>query len=224
MLKNAWWKVATVILLYYVLIMGLLGKVPRLPILNETVRNLYFHVPMWFGMIILFGASVFFAVRYLNSGLLKFDRLSASLAEIGIVFGLLGMVTGMLWARFTWGEFWSSDPKQNASAIGLMIYFGYLLLRGSVAGVKDRARLSSVYSIFAFAILIPLIYVLPRFTDSLHPGNGGNPGFNPYDQARYMRPVFYPSVLAWTLLGVWMANLLNRYKTLKNNILIKSGL
>lgn len=202
--------------------MGLLGKVPRLPILNETIRNLYFHVPMWFGMILIFAGSVGFAIQYLRTGNLKFDQKSGALAEVGIVYGLLGMVTGMLWARFTWGEYWSNDPKQNASAIGLMIYFGYLLLRGSVSALKERARLSSVYSIFAFAILIPLIYVLPRFTDSLHPGNGGNPGFNPYDQARYMRPVFYPAVLGWTLLGLWLADVLNRYKTLKNNQLVQS--
>lgn len=213
--KIAWWKWATIPILFYTLAMGLLGKVPRLPILNETIRNLYFHVPMWFGMILIFAGSVGYSIKYLRSGDLSFDRKASSLAEVGILFGILGMVTGMVWARFTWGEFWSNDPKQNASAIGLMIYFGYLLLRGSVSSLKDRARLSSVYSIFAFAVLIPLIYVLPRFTDSLHPGNGGNPGFNPYDQARYMRPVFYPAVLGWTLIGLWIANLLDRYKNLK---------
>lgn len=220
--RIAWWKLASIPLLFYVVAMGLLGKVPRLPILNESIRNLYFHVPMWFGMILLFAGSVWFSIKYLRTGELKHDQKAASLAEVGIVFGILGMVTGMLWARFTWGEFWSNDPKQNASAVGLMIYFGYSLLRGSVSSLKDRARLSSVYSIFAFAILIPLIYVLPRFTDSLHPGNGGNPGFNPYDQARYMRPVFYPAVLAWTLIGFWMADLLNRYKSLKNTHLINA--
>lgn len=214
--KIAWWKWASIPILFYTLFMGLMGKVPRLPILNETIRNLYFHVPMWFGMILIFAGSVGYSIKYLRTGELRFDQKASCLAEVGILFGILGMVTGMLWARFTWGEFWSNDPKQNASAIGLMIYFGYILLRGSVSSVKDKARLSSVYSIFAFAVLIPLIYVLPRFTDSLHPGNGGNPGFNPYDQARYMRPVFYPAVLGWTLLGLWMSNLLDRYKVLKN--------
>jgi heme exporter protein C len=201
----------------YVIYMGLMGKVPRLPILNETVRNLYFHVPMWFGMIFLFGASVWFSIQYLRTGNIEHDVKAASYVDIGIVFGILGLLTGMLWAKFTWGEYWSNDPKQNASAIGMMIYFGYLLLRGSLSSDRDKARISSVYSIFAFAILIPLIYVLPRFTDSLHPGNGGNPGFNPYDQARYMRPVFYPAVLGWTLTGFWIGDLIIRYKLIVKN-------
>jgi len=204
----------TIPLMLYVVWMGLMGKVPRLPILNETVRNLYFHVPMWFGMIFLFGASVWFSIQYLRTGNLENDTKAGSYVEIGTVFGILGLVTGMLWAKFTWGEYWSNDPKQNASAVGMMIYFGYLLLRGSLGNERDRARISSVYSIFAFSILVPLIYVLPRFTDSLHPGNGGNPGFNPYDQARYMRPVFYPAVLGWTLIGFWIGDLVIRYKTL----------
>jgi len=209
-----WWKWMTIPLMLYVVWMGLMGKVPRLPILNETVRNLYFHVPMWFGMIFLFGASVWFSIQYLRTGNLENDTKAGSYVEIGTVFGILGLVTGMLWAKFTWGEYWSNDPKQNASAVGMMIYFGYLLLRGSLGNERDRARISSVYSIFAFSILVPLIYVLPRFTDSLHPGNGGNPGFNPYDQARYMRPVFYPAVLGWTLIGFWIGDLVIRYKTL----------
>jgi len=207
-----WWKWVTIPLMFYVAYMGIMGKVPRLPILNETVRNLYFHVPMWFGMIILFGASVWFSIQYLRTGNLENDIKAGSYVEIGIVFGVLGLITGMLWAKYTWGEYWSNDPKQNASAVGMMIYFGYLLLRGSLGSERDRARISSVYSIFAFAILVPLIYVLPRFTDSLHPGNGGNPGFNPYDQARYMRPVFYPAVLGWTLIGFWIGDLIIRYK------------
>ncbi len=212
-----WWKWITIPLMVYVVYMGLMGKVPRLPILNETVRNLYFHVPMWFGMIFLFGASVWFSIQYLRTGNIEHDVKAASYVDIGIVFGILGLLTGMLWAKFTWGEYWSNDPKQNASAIGMMIYFGYLLLRGSLSSDRDKARISSVYSIFAFAILIPLIYVLPRFTDSLHPGNGGNPGFNPYDQARYMRPVFYPAVLGWTLTGFWIGDLIIRYKLIVKN-------
>jgi heme exporter protein C len=212
-----WWKWITIPLMVYVVYMGLMGKVPRLPILNETVRNLYFHVPMWFGMIFLFGASVWFSIQYLRTGNIEHDVKAASYVDIGIVFGILGLLTGMLWAKFTWGEYWSNDPKQNASAIGMMIYFGYLLLRGSLSSDRDKARISSVYSIFAFAILIPLIYVLPRFTDSLHPGNGGNPGFNPYDQARYMRPVFYPAVLGWTFIGFWIGDLIIRYKLIVKN-------
>lgn len=215
MIKIALWKWLSVALLLYVLLMGMLGQVPRLAILNETIRNLYFHVPMWFGMILLFAGSVWQSVKYLRTNEIECDRKAAAMVEVGLLFGILGLLTGMLWAKYTWGEYWSNDPKQNASAMGLLIYLGYFLLRESLSGEREKARISGIYSIFAFAVLIPLIYILPRFTDSLHPGNGGNPGFNPYDQSRHMRPVFYPAVIGWTLMGYWIADLAFRVKTLK---------
>jgi heme exporter protein C len=63
--------------------------------------------------------------------------------------------------------------------------------------------------------LIPLLFILPRLTDSLHPGNGGNPGFGAYDLDNRMRLVFYPAVIGWTLLGFWMASLRTRILTLQ---------
>jgi len=202
-------------MLCYVVIAGMLMPVPRLPILNETIRVLHFHVPMWFAMILLFLGSVIQAIKYLSNGKAESDIRSEQLANVGIVFGILGMVTGMFWATFTWGEPWSSDPKQNASAIGLLIYFAYFVLRGSIADEQQRARISAVYNIFAFFALIPLLFVLPRLTDSLHPGNGGNPGFNAYDLDSNLRWVFYPAVVAWTLLGFWVAVIKIKIKTIQ---------
>ncbi|TRX50960.1 ABC transporter permease [Fulvivirga sp. M361] len=204
MLRN-WWKVITVLLLLYVVTGGLLMDVPRLNILNETVRALYFHVPMWFGMIIMLAISVVYAVKYLRGSNAHFDTVSVEFANVGIVFGVLGILTGMLWAQFTWDDWWSGDPKQNASAIGLLIYLAYFVLRGSLEDPMQKARIGAVYNIFAFAALIPLLFILPRMTDSLHPGNGGNPGFNAYDLDNRLRITFYPAVMGWTLLGVWMA-------------------
>ena len=113
----------------------------------------------------------------------------------------------MIWAKFTWGTFWTNDPKLNGSAITLLIYFSYFLLRSSIRDEIKRAKISSVYNIFAFAMLIPLIFILPRMTDSLHPGNGGNPGFNVYDMNSQLRIVFYPAVFGFVFLGLWISNL-----------------
>lgn len=205
LIKTSWWKWVAIILLVYTIIGGLLFEVPELAILNETIRVLHFHVPMWFGMIFLFTASVINAIRFLKSGDANFDLNSQKLAEVGMFFGILGLLTGMLWATFTWGEPWSNDPKQNATAIAMLIYMAYFVLRGSISDEQLRARISSVYNIFAFAALIPLLFILPRLADSLHPGNGGNPGFNAYDLDSNLRLVFYPAVLGWTLLGFWIA-------------------
>ena len=205
LIKTSWWKWLAMGLLVYTIIGGLLFKVPELAILNETIRVLHFHVPMWFGMIFLFTASVVNAVKFLKSGDATHDLNSQKLAEVGMLFGVLGLLTGMLWATFTWGEPWSNDPKQNATAISMLIYMAYFVLRGSISDDQLRARISSVYNIFAFSALIPLLFILPRLADSLHPGNGGNPGFNAYDLDSNLRLVFYPAVIGWTLLGFWIA-------------------
>jgi heme exporter protein C len=169
---------------------------------------------MWFGMVLMFMVSVVYSIRYLGKQKRLHDLMAVEFANAGIVFGVLGMVTGMLWANYTWGEPWSGDPKQNASAIALLIYFAYLVLRNALEDDQQRAKIGAIYNIFAFAAMIPLLFILPRLTDSLHPGNGGNPGFNAYDLDSKLRAVFYPSVLAWTLIGTWMATLRVRMRNL----------
>lgn len=215
-MKN-WLKILGVAILVFVHTAGLLLDVPRLDILNETVRALYFHVPMWFGMVLLFGFSVFHAIRYLKNPLADTDRKSVEYANVGLVFGILGMITGMLWANYTWGSPWHGDPKQNGAAIALLVYMAYFVLRGSVENQEQKARLSAVYNIFAFAAMIPLIFIIPRLQDSLHPGSGGNPGFNAYDLDNRMRLIFYPAVIGWFLIGLWITSLRIRYKTLEEH-------
>jgi heme exporter protein C len=217
-MKNNWWKVLGVALLLYVHIGGMLFEVPRLNILNESIRALYFHVPMWFGMIALFLISVYYAIQYLRKPSVELDRKSVAYANVGLLLGILGMLTGMLWANYTWGSPWHGDPKQNGAAIALLVYLAYFVLRGSLENEEQRARLSSVYNIFAFAAMIPLVFIIPRLTSSMHPGNGGNPGFNAYDLDSRMRMIFYPAVLGWVLIGVWIASLRARIRSIEEKI------
>jgi heme exporter protein C len=213
-LKKNYWKIACMLLLIYTIWAGFMGKVPRQAILNETVRNLYFHVTMWFTMIFLLGTSVYHSIQYLRKSDIKSDMISNAYVETGLVFATLGLVTGSLWAKFTWGDWWTNDPKLNSVAIGLLIYLAYGLVRSSMPDEQQKARISNVYNIFAFVIFMILIWILPRMTDSLHPGNGGNPGFSKYDLDSNMRLVFYPAIIGWTLLGYWIANLRIRIKKL----------
>lgn len=215
-LKKNYWKIACMLLLIYTIWAGFMGKVPRQAILNETVRNLYFHVTMWFTMIFLLGTSVYHSIQYLRKSDIKSDLISNAYVETGLVFATLGLVTGSLWAKFTWGDWWTNDPKLNSVAIGLLIYLAYGLVRSSMPDEQQKARISNVYNIFAFVIFMILIWILPRMTDSLHPGNGGNPGFSKYDLDSNMRLVFYPAIIAWTLLGYWIANLRIRIKKLEH--------
>jgi heme exporter protein C len=216
---KTWVKILAISLLLYVHVGGLLFDVPRLNILNETVRALYFHVPMWFGMVLLFGFSVYYALRYLRNPTSDYDIRSVEYANVGLVFGILGMITGMLWANYTWGSPWHGDPKQNGAAIALLVYLAYFVLRSSIQNEEQKARLSAVYNIFAFAAMIPLIFIIPRLTSSMHPGSGGNPGFNMYDLDSKMRLVFYPAVMGWFLIGIWIVLLRVKMRELEEKIL-----
>jgi len=208
-----------VILLYYTVIAGFLLDMPRLDILNETIRNQFFHVPMWFAMILLMSVSLYYALKFLRKGNLKDDRFSAEFVHVATLLGILGIATGSFWARFTWGAWWVNDVKLNMAAICLLIYLAYIVLRGSIEDETQRARIAAIYNIFAFAAIIPLLFIIPRTTDSLHPGNGGNPGFNIYDLDQRLRIVFYPAILGWTLFGAWLASLRARMLNIREHLL-----
>lgn len=217
-MKNSWWKVLCVLLLVYSFIAGLVSPVPALPILNETIRNLYFHVPMWFGMTFLLIISFSYSIAYLSSGKHKYDWVAVEAANMGITFGILGILTGMLWAKNTWGAYWTSDPKLNAAAIGMLIYLAYFVLRGSIEDETQRGRIAAIFNIFSFPTFIALIYIMPRLTDSLHPGNGGNPGFNAYDRDREMNIIFYSANIGFILLGIWITTLRVRLKKIEEQL------
>jgi heme exporter protein C len=224
-MQKSWWKIASIVLLVYTFIAGLLIKIPDLPALGQTSRNLFFHVCMWFGMMILFTVSVINSIRYLRSFNLKYDIAARHYATTGIIFGVLGYATGTIWMSYTWADpnnplFQSfsalaREPKLIGAAIALLIYFAYMVLRDSITDMDKRARISGVYNIFAYAMLFPSIWIVPRILPSLHPGQQGNPAINFNDISPTMRMVFYPAVIGWTLLGVWITSLKIRLTTLK---------
>lgn len=223
-LKLKWWKVLSVVLLLYAIIGGLsiplyTGKeglaFPNLPILNESIRNLLYHVPMWFAMVALLFVSFIYSILYLSKPSALKDNLSASFAQTGVVFGALGIFTGMVWAKSTWGAPWTNDPKLNGAAIGMLIYIAYLILRASVDDETKKAKLAATYNVFAFIMYNAFIFIIPRLTDSLHPGNGGNPAFSSYDLDNTLRLFFYPATIGWILLSFWVASLVFRINQIK---------
>jgi len=218
-MKSMWWKYLSIIIMIYVILMGFLYQAPRLDILNETIRAVHFHVPMWFGMIILLTFSLVYSVMFLLWGRLEHDLIAVETANIGILFGILGLLTGSIWAKYTWGSWWNGDPKQNMAAICMLIYLAYSVLRSSIDDLEKRGRISAVYNIFAFFAIFPLLYIIPRLTDSLHPSNGGNEGFVVYDMNSNLRIVFYPAVIAFTILGLWIASLRVRIRTIEYKLL-----
>lgn len=197
---------------------------PYRGLLGETIRNTYFHVSLWFAMIFIFIAGVTYAILYLiRSKKASYDGLATvslrdkadfwmvAFTSVGMLFGVLGLTTGAVWAKYTWGSYWSWDIKQFTTLVALLIYAGFFALRAALPDTEQKARLSSAYNIFAFVCLIPLIYIIPRLTPgSLHPGATGNPAMGGEDLDGTMRMVFYPIIIGWTLFGFWMAGV--RYR------------
>ncbi len=198
-----------------------MGEIPRLPILEESIRNLFFHVPLWFAMVALMGGSAWYSVRALRENASPLEDVQAySLAQVGMLFGILGLATGSVWARFTWGAWWTPDPKLNAALVATMIYAAYFFLRSSINDESKKVRLSASFNILAFFTFLLLIFVYPRLKQSsLHPGVGGNPAFNAYELDFKLRLVFYPACLGWILTGTWIASLTYRYNKLQRRLL-----
>lgn len=216
-MRKNWWKILSFILLAYAFIAGFSIRVPDIGNLQHTVRNFFFHVPMWFGQFILITVSVVYSVLFLRNPLARYDIYAMEFARTGIVFGALGLITGAIWANFTWGAPWNNDPKQLGAAIALLIYLAYFVLRNSMTDIDKRGRVAAVYNIFAYCMYVPLIFILPRLVDSLHPGGkgvDGNPGLGGEDLDPTMRLVFWPAVAGWTLVGLWMTTLRLRLQLL----------
>lgn len=218
-MKQNWWKIVACVLVFYTVIAGFLAPVPRLDILNETIRNVYFHVPIWFAMLTLMGISAWHSVKHLQQQNIKSDIVAYEAAHAGIIFSILGMLTGSFWARFTWGTWWTTDTKLNGVAISFLIYMAYFVLRSSMPDEQKRARVSAIYNVFAFVMMLVFVMVLPRMSASLHPGNGGNPAFGKYDMDNTMRTVFYPACIAWIMIGIWVLQIRTRIAIINRKIL-----
>src|SRR5690606_19627867 len=103
-MKNFWWKALGLLLILYSLIAGILGPVPALPIVNETIRILYYHLPMWFAMFTLYFISLVYSIRYLTSNNREHDLIAVESVNVGVIFCFFGLASGMVWANFTWGD------------------------------------------------------------------------------------------------------------------------
>jgi heme exporter protein C len=204
--KDYWWKILSGVLLLYAIVAGFLTDIPLQPVAEESMRNLFFHVGMWFVMFAMLITGFVFSLQYLKNFRIEKDIVAVEAINVGLVFGLLGIITGMVWANFTWGSPWVKDPKLNGAAVGIFIYLAYMVLRRSIGDTQKRAKVSAVYNILAFVLWIVFVIILPRLTgQSIHPGTGGNevPVLPMYLDPG-MRIVFYPAMAGWILLGFWI--------------------
>jgi len=215
-MKKNWWKYLSILLIYNALIAGLLVDIPQTYI-HETIRNLFYHVGMWFALAFSLTISLVFSLKYLRTFNIKNDIIASEAANVGLLFGIIGILTGMVWAKFTWGDFWVNDPKLNGAIVGILAYLAYILLRKSIDELHKKAKLAAVYNIFAYVILIIFIMILPKLSgESIHPGSDTS-AVMPSSIAPNMRLIFYLSVTGWILLALWIINLRVRLAQIKES-------
>jgi heme exporter protein C len=200
-----------------ILALGLLGygfhvamTVPPDAAMFNVQRIFYYHLPAWISMSLCFAANLIGSVIYLITRnrqptlALRADALAVSTAEMGVVFCLVGLVTGSLWARYAWGIWWTWDERLTSTLILWLIYVSYLLLRNFAAGPQMRT-ISAVLAIFGY-IDVPIVYMSTRWWRTQHPGPVffGGPGSG---IAPTMKPAVTWNIYGWLVWAVLLVSL-----------------
>lgn len=186
--------------------------------LEERARIIFFHVPMAWVAFIAYLVAMVFGIKYLKNRDLADDAMSASAASVGTLFTILATLTGAVWAKFNWGEYWNWDPRQTTIFLLLLVYAAYFVLRASINDEQVRARLSSVYAVIAFVTVPFLIFILPRLAPGLHPGSADDTNIGPLlsttsDAINLTKQlVFLLALFSFTLVYFWLMNI--RYRAL----------
>jgi len=176
---------------------------PLVPVLGETTRVLYFHIPVAWVTVFALAWSMVHSLLYLRRRNMEHDHHAMAAAEIGLLFCVAATVSGSLWAKAMWGSYWNWDPRETSIFFLLLVYAAYLALRGAIDQDERRARLSAVYSATAFVAVPFLMFVVPRIYFTLHP----DPLINPrgkIDMDPRIRVVFFALLAGFTALYFWI--------------------
>lgn len=145
--------------------------------MGELVRVFYFHLPQAIVCYLTLVISLVSAILYLRTKQTKYDAISESAALLGLVYGVITLVSGAIWANAAWGVYWNWDPRETTTLVLWLAYVGYLFLRMSVENPERRASVSAAYNVLAF-LTVPLSYLSFIIWPSLHPrlSEGGGLG------------------------------------------------
>lgn len=126
----------------------------------------YYHLPSAWMFLISAVVCGVASARYLATGAERHDRVAWSAAELTVLFGLLTLVTGPLWARKAWGTWWVWDARVTSSLVGWMIAWAYLILRRY--GGPGSEKLAAGVALFGMAN-VPFIYISVNYWRTIHP-------------------------------------------------------
>ena len=155
-----------------VLFLGALGMVflyaPIESVMGYVQKIFYFHISnAWVGMLGFIVAAVS-GIIYLVTKNLKWDNVELSAIEISLVFFLIAIVSGSIWAKPTWGTYWTWDARLTTAAVLEMIYLACLLLRQGIEDTERRARFSAVYTLIG-AVSVPITFLSIHIWQTIHP-------------------------------------------------------
>ncbi|MBE8539584.1 cytochrome c biogenesis protein CcsA [Geoglobus acetivorans] len=138
------------------------------PILKDNYRILFFHLPSAIGSFFAFTVTMAASILYLIKRDYRYDLIAKNFAVAGFYLITAALISGSIWANVAWGAFWNWDPRETAVLITWFVYAAYHALRQSIDAPDDRARISAIYSIFAY-VTIPFSYFSSQIFFSLHP-------------------------------------------------------
>jgi heme exporter protein C len=189
-----------------VIVAAFLWPEPAKGFLGESSRIVFFHVPCAWTAALAFLVAAGYSVAWLVKREPRFDEVAETAVRLGLLFAVLTLLTGSLFAKIMWGSYWNWDPRESSYLLLVFLYSAYLFLRAAVDDRERRARIGSAYAVFA-AVLMPfLVFVAPRVTASLHPQTVINPeGKILMDGPT--KTVFFASLAAFTGLFFWMLEL-----------------
>jgi heme exporter protein C len=185
---------------------------PREAVMGDVQRVFYFHVAAgWVGALAFLVTAIAGAI-YLLRGESRWDQLALSSVEIGVVFILINIVSGSIWAKPIWGTWWTWDPRLITATIMELIYLAYLMLRQGIDDPHRRARFGAVYGIAGF-ISVPITFLSIRLLRTIHPlvfGGEGGSLVGSFNMDPQMLLAFMISLLAFTF--VFVTLLWHRYR------------
>jgi len=170
--------------------------------MGAVQKVFYFHVATaWVGMLGFLVAALA-GVFYLRGGEERWDIVGFSAVEISLVFFLVAIIMGSIWARPIWNTWWTWDPRLTTAAIVELIYAAYMLLRSGLDDPERRARFSAIYAIVGF-ISVPLTFLSIRLLRTIHPvviGSTEAASQGGFNMDPSMRTTFIFSLIAFTVL------------------------
>ena len=149
----------------YVILLGLPDEAAQ----GAIYRIMFFHIPSWFTCFTAYLLAGVGSALYLMKRKPGYDTFAVSTVEVGLVFTLIGLVTGSIWARIIWGIWWTWDARLTWALITCLVYAGYLMLRRSIDDPTARARNSAVLCIFAFTSVV-ITFKAIDWWRTQHPG------------------------------------------------------